>query len=87
MSEKKVLVNPAHFRQMYNALQRIKSYQTPEQLRKNSERDWGLDYQETIGMAYENIRQEAKDGLKNVRLPKQNISVEPAAPSSINKQP
>lgn len=58
------------YAQMYGALKRIAAYQTPDQLRRRSKKDWGLDdADEAIGMAYENIQCEAKDGLKGVRKP------------------
>lgn len=57
------------FIQMYNALKRISQYQTPSQLRKDSSKDWGIDFEEAIEMAYENIQGEAKAGVKNVRIP------------------
>ena len=41
-------------------LMRITSYETPEQLRQNSVEDYGLDYEEVLEMAYENIMHEAR---------------------------
>jgi hypothetical protein len=55
-----------HFEQMRYALLRIKSYSTPKQLRKDSQ-IYGLDYEEALEMAYENVLQEAKAGLKGIR--------------------
>jgi hypothetical protein len=64
-------MNEKNYIQMFNALQRIKSYQSPERLKKNSWDDWGLDNgNEAVEMAYENVLQEAKSGLKGVRWPK-----------------
>jgi esterase/lipase len=61
-------VNIEHYNRMYNALKTIASgYQTPDQLRRNSEKDYGLGYHETLEMSYENIQQLAKDATKNVR--------------------
>jgi hypothetical protein len=75
-------MNEIHFLQMYAALQRIKAYQTPERLRKRSGKDWGLDDgNEAVEMAYENVLQEAKNGLLGVRLPKKKTA-EPTASSS-----
>ena len=65
------------FGQMYIALQRIKKYDTPERMRRESEKDWGLQFDECIEMAYENIQQEAKNGLKGVRIPE---SLKPPKP-------
>lgn len=55
---------------LYTALKRIAKYETPDQLRRNSHKDWGLDYEEALGYSYENIQQEAKNAIKGVRLPK-----------------
>ena len=58
------------FAQMYAALKRIADYQSAARMQRSSERDWGLPYEECLGMAYENLQQEAKTGLRGVRLPK-----------------
>lgn len=55
------------FNQMQNALKRIKNYQSINSLRKDSKKDWGLDYEEALEMAYENIQSEAIAGLRGVR--------------------
>jgi hypothetical protein len=55
---------------LYDALKRITKYQTPDQLRRNSGKEWGLDYEEALGYAYENIQQEAKNAIRGIRLPK-----------------
>ena len=55
------------FHQMRLALKRIVAYQSPARLRRNSQKDWGVGFEEAMEMAYENIQQEAKDGLKGVR--------------------
>lgn len=44
-----------------------KDYQTPAQLRKNSEKEYGLDYEESLEMAYENIQGEAAFAAKGVK--------------------
>jgi hypothetical protein len=54
---------------MYNALKRIaKGYQTPDQLRRNCDKQYGLGFEESLEMAYENLQQEAKDGIKGIRV-------------------
>lgn len=63
--------------QQFNAMRRAlinisKGYQTPKQLRKDSERDYGLDFDEAIEMAYENIQEEARVAVKSVRAIKNN---------------
>ena len=56
------------FNLMLNTLRKIsKGYQTTSQLRKDSEKDWGLDFEEAIEMAYENIQGEAAFASKNVK--------------------
>ena len=56
-------------RKLYAYLKEISKYQTPERLRKHSQRDWGCDYQEALEMVYENVLETAKQGIKGVRLP------------------
>lgn len=52
-------------------LERIaKGYQTPDQLRRSSQREWGLDYEEALEYAYDNIQQLAKNAIKGLRKPK-----------------
>jgi hypothetical protein len=36
-------------------------------MRKNAERDYGLDYEEVLEMAYENLQNEAKSSCKGIR--------------------
>lgn len=56
---------------LYGALKRITQYQSPERLRKNSWKDWGLDDgNEALEYAYENVLSEAKNAIRGVRLPK-----------------
>jgi len=55
----------------YDALKRIaKNYQTPDQLRRNSERDFGCSYHEALEMAYENLQWEASRAIHGKRRPK-----------------
>lgn len=55
----------------YDALKRIaKGYQTPDQLRRGSEREWGLGYTEALEMTFENLQQEAALAIRNKRRPK-----------------
>lgn len=56
------------FNRMRNALLRIsKDYMTPDQIRRDSEKRWGLDYEESLEMSYENIQNEARMAVKGVR--------------------
>jgi hypothetical protein len=65
------------FIQMHATLRRIAhGYMTPAQIRRDAGRDCSaLDYAEYLEMSYENIQQEAKNALKGVRLPKQEVAV------------
>lgn len=50
-------------------LRRIaKDYQTPEQIRRSSEKDYGLSYSEALEYAYENLQSEAAYAIKGVRI-------------------
>jgi hypothetical protein len=53
--------------QMRSALQRIKAYSPPEKLRKQAEKKYGLSEEEAVEMAYDNVLQEARDGLKGIK--------------------
>lgn len=56
------------FNQMRHTLLRIsKQYMTTKQLRKESEQDFGLGFEEAIEMAYENIQGEAKESVRGVK--------------------
>lgn len=56
------------FNRMLAALRKIANdYQTPEQIRKGSKDSWGLDADEALEMAYENLQNEAKSAAKNIR--------------------
>lgn len=61
-------INIDHYNRMYDALVTIsKGYQTPWQMRRGSKSLYGLGYEETLEMAYENIQQLAKEATRNVR--------------------
>ena len=54
---------------LYDALRTIaKGYQSPTQLHRNAEREFGCDGADAIEMAYENIQQLAANAIKGVRL-------------------
>ncbi len=55
---------------MYDALKRISKYMSPDKMRRQSQKLYGLEPDEAIEMAYENVVQEAKDAIKGVRRPK-----------------
>ncbi len=54
---------------MYDALKTIKGFMTPAKIRKNSE-NTGLDYEEYLEIAYEDIRELARVVLYKIRRPK-----------------
>jgi len=56
-----------NYNRMRETLIKITKYQTPDKMRKDSNKDWGLSFEEAIEMAYENIQDEAKFGVKGVR--------------------
>lgn len=69
------------FNTMLATLKKIAfDYQTPSQIRRTSERDYGLEYDEAIEMIYENIQEEARHASKGVR------SIELTAKSSSPKK-
>jgi len=54
---------------LYDALRTIaRGYQSPTQLHRNAEREFGCDGAEAIEMAYENIQQLAANAIRGVRL-------------------
>jgi aspartokinase len=61
---------------MLDALKTIATgYQTPDQLKRNCEKMYGLSYEETLEMAYENIQQLAKEASKGVRRYQSDIKI------------
>ena len=57
-----------NYNKMARALRNITNFQSPEKMRKNSENDWGLEYEECLKMAYDNIQVMAKENVKGIRL-------------------
>ncbi len=53
----------------FDALKRITQYQSPERLRKHSERDWGLGFEEALQSAYENVIEDAKHAVRGRKRP------------------
>jgi hypothetical protein len=56
--------------QYFDALKRITKYQSVEKLRRDSEKDWGLSFEEALEYAYENVIAEAHREVKGKRRPK-----------------
>ena len=55
------------YMQMWRALKIIaRDYQTPAQIKRSAGKEYGLEYEESLEMSYENIQQVAKNGLKRV---------------------
>lgn len=52
----------------FDALRRISQYETPNQARRTA-KGVGLNAEEYLEMAYENIREEAKRAIKGKRRP------------------
>jgi hypothetical protein len=59
-------MNTKKFNQMFDALQRISQYEDLENLKANADEDYGLDGNEAVEMAYENVLYEARQGLRGV---------------------
>lgn len=59
-----------HEDKFYRALKRIAAYMSPERLRRQAEREYGLSYEEALEMAYDNIQGEAHAALRGYRRPK-----------------
>jgi hypothetical protein len=56
------------FNMMLSTLRKIaKDYMTPEKLRKNSEKMYGLEFEECIEMVYENIQGDALYAIKGIK--------------------
>ena len=61
-----------HEKMFFQALQTIaKGFQTPSQLKRIAEKSYGLSYEESLEMAYENIQQIAKNAIKGYRTKKE----------------
>lgn len=53
---------------MYKTLKKIsEGYQSSEELRTDSEDEFGLEFEEAIEMAYDNIQSEATFAIKNIK--------------------
>jgi len=57
------------YAQMYSVLARISRFMSIKSLRSNAEQHYGLEPNEAIELAYENVISEAKLGLRRVRKP------------------
>lgn len=65
---------------LFDALRAIaKSYQTPDQLRRSAEKEYGLDYTEALEMSYENIQSLAARTIHGLRIKRPQSNGIPAA--------
>lgn len=56
------------FNLMLSTLKMIsKGYASPEKLRKDCEKEYGLEYHETLEISYENILNDARYGCKGIK--------------------
>jgi hypothetical protein len=58
------------FIRMFTYLREITKYQTPDQLRRGSRKEYGLEYEEALEFAYENVINTAKQAIKGIKMPK-----------------
>lgn len=57
------------FNQMLSTLRIIaKGYQSKDEIRKNAQKEYGLDPEEALGYAYKNLQIEAYNASKGVRV-------------------
>ncbi len=54
---------------LFDALKRISQYDVPDRLRRSCEKSYGLSYEETLEMAYDNVLIEAKNAIRGMRRP------------------
>lgn len=54
---------------LYDALKTITRYHPPRQLRHAAKRHYGIEYEEALEMAYENILAEAKQAVRGMKRP------------------
>lgn len=55
---------------LYDALRQITDYSSPKQLHRDAQKRLGLDPNEAIEMAYENVLEIAKAAIKGMKRPK-----------------
>jgi len=52
---------------MFSALQKISLYMKVEEIREGSEDEYGLEFEEALEMAYENMQSEAINALEMIK--------------------
>ena len=87
MAKIAITENQAHqFNRMLNTLKLIsKGYMTPSQLRRDSDKSFGLSYEESIEMSYENIQNDATSAAKGISRIKIPATVNKQSPNSKTK--
>lgn len=55
---------------LWTVLKRITTYQPPDKLRRGALKQYGLEPEEAIEMAYENVLIEAREAIRGMRRPK-----------------
>ena len=60
---------PGKLQRLFDALKTIASYNSPERVRRDAPA-MGLDENEAVEMAYENVLQEARSAIRGMRRPK-----------------
>lgn len=65
----------------YDTLKRITKYDSPEWLRRRSEKAYGLEFAEALEYCYENVKSEAERAVRGKRRPK-----DPAKPANRRTQ-
>lgn len=64
------VIKQSKAQRMFDALKMIANdYQTPFQLKRDSEKEYGISYEEALEMSYENIQNLAKHAVKGMRRP------------------
>jgi len=64
------MTDPKTAQRYYDALKHIATaYASLEEIRRTSERRWGLEYHEALEMAYENIIEDARQAVRGRRRP------------------
>ena len=58
----------------FDALKRITQYMSPDKLRDEAEKRYGLPFEECLEYAYENVIEEARQAIKGKRRPKDKVS-------------
>lgn len=60
---------PSNELRYYDALKRITCYMSPDQLRRQAEKKYGLSFEEALKYAYENVLNDARLAIKGRRRP------------------